>query len=196
MRHLRGLEPAAGAAHGVHARHAPTTFSLYKANSATARITQATIPTPKAGVKLWMGKRNPVKLVSAVVKRKSAVVTGNLFEANIPPTTISPLPIATRVIMTCRPSTSLGSWKSPLLTHSLAERLRDIVANYSRGLQQAKWAATPLSRSANVAMGKSRHCELFDHLVSAVEQRRGTVKPSVLAILKLMINSRVAGRST
>src|SRR5262245_62128351 len=49
-----------------------------------------------------MGKRNPVRLVSAVVKRKSAVVTGKLFEANIPPTTISPLPIATRVIMTCK----------------------------------------------------------------------------------------------
>src|SRR5262249_27056580 len=49
-----------------------------------------------------MGKRNPVELVSAVVKRKIAVVTGNLFEANIPPTTISPLPIATRVIMTCK----------------------------------------------------------------------------------------------
>ena len=75
---------------------------MYKANSATAKITQATIPTPKAGVKSWMGKRNPVKLVSAVVKRKSAVVTGKLFEANIPPTTISPLPIATRVIMTCK----------------------------------------------------------------------------------------------
>jgi hypothetical protein len=44
-----------------------------------------------------MGKRNPVKLVSAVVKRKSTVVTGNLFKANIPPTTISPLPIAIRV---------------------------------------------------------------------------------------------------
>ena len=55
-----------------------------------------------AGVKPWMGKINPVKLVSAVAKRKSAVVTGNLFEANIPPTTISPLPIATRVIMTCK----------------------------------------------------------------------------------------------
>src|SRR5262249_11898450 len=66
-----------------------------------AKIAQATIPTPKAGVKPWMGKRNPVKLVSAVVMRKSAVVAGNLFEANIPPTTISPLPIATRVIMTC-----------------------------------------------------------------------------------------------
>ena len=39
-------------------------------------------------------------LVSAVVKRNSAVVTGNLSEANIPPTTISPLPIATRVMMT------------------------------------------------------------------------------------------------
>jgi hypothetical protein len=47
------------------------------------------------------GKRNPVTLVSAVVKRKGAVVTGNLFEANIPPTTISPLPMATRVIATC-----------------------------------------------------------------------------------------------
>ena len=49
-----------------------------------------------------MGKRNPVMLVSAEVKRNSAVVTGNLCEANIPPTTISPLPIATRVIMTCK----------------------------------------------------------------------------------------------
>jgi hypothetical protein len=49
-----------------------------------------------------MGKRNPVTLVSAVVKRNSAVVTGNLCEANIPPITISPLPIATRVMMTCK----------------------------------------------------------------------------------------------
>jgi hypothetical protein len=48
------------------------------------------------------GKRNPVKLVSAVVKRKNAVVTGNLFEANIPPTTISPLQITTLMIMTCK----------------------------------------------------------------------------------------------
>src|SRR5215831_2247528 len=49
-----------------------------------------------------MGKRNPVTLVSAVVKRNRAVVAGNLCEANIPPTTISPLPIAARVIMTCK----------------------------------------------------------------------------------------------
>src|SRR5262245_34884359 len=49
-----------------------------------------------------MGKRNPVTLVSAVVKRNNAVVIGNLCEANIPPTTISPPPIATRVIMTCK----------------------------------------------------------------------------------------------
>jgi hypothetical protein len=49
-----------------------------------------------------MGKRNPVTLVSAVVKRNSAVVTGNLSEANIPPKTISPLPIAIRVMMTCK----------------------------------------------------------------------------------------------
>ena len=84
---------------------------MYKANSATARITQAKIPTPKAGVKPRMGKRNPVTLVSAVVERKSAVVTGNLCEANIPPTIISPLPMATRVIMTCKTvkAPSLGS---------------------------------------------------------------------------------------
>src|SRR5262249_52433979 len=99
---------------------------LYKANSATARITQATIPTPKPAVKPWMGKRNPVKLVSAVVKRKSPVVTGNLFEANIPPTTISPLPIATRVIMTCKivkAPTDIPRiiGKSPLLACSFAE---------------------------------------------------------------------------
>jgi len=75
---------------------------LYKANSAISKITHATIPTPKAGVKPWMGKRNPVTLVSAVEKRNSAAVTGNLCEANIPPTTISPLPIATRVMMTCK----------------------------------------------------------------------------------------------
>jgi hypothetical protein len=37
-----------------------------------------------------------------VVKRNSAVVTGNLCEANIPPTTINPLPIAIRVIITCK----------------------------------------------------------------------------------------------
>ena len=49
-----------------------------------------------------MGKRNPVTLVSAVVKRNSSVVTGSLCEANIPPTTISPLPMATSVIMTCK----------------------------------------------------------------------------------------------
>jgi hypothetical protein len=59
-----------------------------EANSATARITQTTIPTPKAGVKPCVGKRNPFTPVSAVVKRKSAVVSGNLFEANIPPMTI------------------------------------------------------------------------------------------------------------
>src|SRR6516162_7203229 len=56
----------------------------------------------KAGVKPWMGKRNPVTLVSIVVKRNIAVVTGNLCEANTPPTTISQLPIATRVITTCK----------------------------------------------------------------------------------------------
>jgi hypothetical protein len=49
-----------------------------------------------------MGNKNPVTLVSAVVKRNSAVVPGNLCEANIPPTTTNPLPIAIRVIMTCR----------------------------------------------------------------------------------------------
>src|SRR5215470_4386380 len=43
---------------------------MYKANSATTRITQATIPTPKAGVKPWMGKRNPVRLVSARQSRQ------------------------------------------------------------------------------------------------------------------------------
>src|SRR5215468_7983880 len=71
----------------------------------TARLAESHTPKfqqPKAGVKPWMGKRNPVMLVSAEVKRNSAVVTGNLCEANIPPTTISPLPIATRVIMTCK----------------------------------------------------------------------------------------------
>src|SRR5262249_8885992 len=41
-------------------------------------------------------------LVSAVVKRNSAVVPGSLCEANIPPTTINPLPIAIRVMTTCR----------------------------------------------------------------------------------------------
>jgi hypothetical protein len=49
-----------------------------------------------------MGNRNPVTLVRAVVNRKSALVPGSLCEANIPPTTISPLPIAINVIMTCR----------------------------------------------------------------------------------------------
>ena len=49
-------------------------------------MTQATIPTPRAGVKPWMGNKKPVRLVSAVVKRNSAVVPGNLCEANIPPT--------------------------------------------------------------------------------------------------------------
>jgi hypothetical protein len=87
-----------------HVDPAPSAYQvlLYKANSATARTTQAKIPTPNAGVNPWMGKRNPVTLVSAVVKRNSAVVTGKLSEANIPPTTISPLPIATRVMVTCK----------------------------------------------------------------------------------------------
>jgi hypothetical protein len=109
---------------------------LYKANSATVRITQATIPTPKAGVKPWMGKRNPVTLVSAVVKRNSAVVTGYLSEANIPPTTISPLPIAIRVMMTCKmvkaPTSLPRIMAIPVVGHSLAEKVGDLVANYSR----------------------------------------------------------------
>src|SRR5262249_14302954 len=86
----------------IDQRHASTKCSLYKANSATARITQAKMPTPNAGVKPWMGKRNPVTLVSAVVKRNNAVVIGNLCEANIPHTTISQLQIATIVKMTCK----------------------------------------------------------------------------------------------
>src|SRR5262245_51511815 len=73
-----------------------------------------------------MGKRNPVKLVSPVVKRNNAVVTGNLCEANIPPTTISPLPIATRVIMTCKivkaPTDIPKIIDGPVVNCSLANR--------------------------------------------------------------------------
>ena len=56
------------------------------------------IPTPIAGVKPWMGNRKPVTLVSTVVNRNSAVVTGSRLEANIPPTATSPLPIEISVI--------------------------------------------------------------------------------------------------
>src|SRR5580658_1446318 len=58
------------------------------------------MPTPSAGVKPWMGNKNPVRLVSTVVSRKSAVVSGSRFEANIPPTTTSPLPMAISVMTT------------------------------------------------------------------------------------------------
>src|SRR5215467_1921510 len=88
-----------------------------------------------------MGKRNPVTLVSAVVKRKSAVVTGSLFEANIPPTTINPLPIATRVIMTCKivkaPTDIPRIMEVPLVACSLAEHHFD--PDYSRDLRLVKW---------------------------------------------------------
>src|ERR1700726_4348357 len=49
-----------------------------------------------------MGNRNPVTLVRIVVSRNSAVVRGNLCEANIPPTAIRPLPMAISEIMTCK----------------------------------------------------------------------------------------------
>ena len=64
--------------------------------------------TPKA--------EKPVKLVSAVVKRKSAVVPGNLCEANIPPTTIRPLAIAINVIITC------GRMNAPIDIPRIMER--------------------------------------------------------------------------
>ena len=41
-------------------------------------------------------------LVSTVVSRNSAVVTGSRRDANIPPTAMSPLPMATSVIATCK----------------------------------------------------------------------------------------------
>ena len=63
-----------------------------------------------------------VTLVSAVVKRNIAVVNGNLCEASIPPTTISPPPIATRVITTCRsvkaPIDIPRIMETPLLAYS------------------------------------------------------------------------------
>ena len=40
--------------------------------------------------------------VKTVVNRNSAVIPGSQCEANIPPTTISPLPMAIKQIMTCR----------------------------------------------------------------------------------------------
>ena len=87
-----------------------------------------------------MGKRNPVTLVSAVVKRKSAVVTGNLSEASIPPTTISPLPIAIRVIATCKivkaPTDIPRIMEVPVVARSLAEHHFD--PNYSRDLRPAE----------------------------------------------------------
>jgi hypothetical protein len=46
------------------------------------------------------GKKKPGHAGQRRGKKKQCVVTGNLCEANIPPTTISPLPIATRVMMT------------------------------------------------------------------------------------------------
>src|SRR5262249_32926293 len=82
-----------------------------------------------------MGKRNPVTLVSAVVKRKSAVVTGNLSEASIPPTTISPLPIATRVIATCK--IVKAPTDIPRIMEVPAEH--DFDPDYSRELRPAKW---------------------------------------------------------
>src|SRR5262245_14610559 len=82
-----------------------------------------------------MGKRNPVRLVSAVVKRKSAVVTGKLFEASIPPTTISPLPIATRVIATCK--IVKAPTDIPRIMEVPAEH--DFDPDYSRELRPAKW---------------------------------------------------------
>jgi hypothetical protein len=48
------------------------------------------------------GKQKSRQAGNSVVRRKSAVVPGSRCEANIPPTAISPLPIATRVITTCK----------------------------------------------------------------------------------------------
>jgi hypothetical protein len=98
-----------------------------------------------------MGNRNPVTLVSTVVKRKNAVVTGNLFEANIPPTTISPLPIARRVIMTCKivkaPTDMPRIMDVPVVARSLAEHHFD--PNYSRNLRPAELGSGIIVHSDN-----------------------------------------------
>ena len=60
------------------------------------------IPTPNAGVKPWIGNKKPVRLVNTVVSKNSALLKGSRREANIPPTTINPLPMAMRVIATCK----------------------------------------------------------------------------------------------
>src|SRR5262249_5763396 len=114
-----------------------------------------------------MGKRNPVKLVSAVVKRKSAVVTGNLFEANIPPTTISPLPIATRVIMTCkivkaptdipRIMESPRCWRARLL-RSLVERGVHHKIDGRRGFVPGHVTLAEIAREVVVSCLRVRPC--------------------------------------
>src|SRR5262249_36489528 len=87
-----------------------------------------------------MGKRNPVTLVSAVVRRKIAVVPGNLCEANIPPTTISPLPIATKVMMTCK------RVKAPTDIPRIIESL--VIGLYLRNFSRSTTVRLPVMRIA------------------------------------------------
>src|SRR6266550_724022 len=60
------------------------------------------IPVPNAGVKPWIGKKNPVTVVAAVVTRKSFVHRSKRRAVSIPHSTTNPEKIPTRLIATCR----------------------------------------------------------------------------------------------
>src|SRR6478736_2197546 len=70
--------------------------------TAAVRTMSDRIPSTIAGVTPLKGKRNPVRLVSAVINRKILVRSGIGFEAIMPPTTMNPAPMATRLIYTWR----------------------------------------------------------------------------------------------
>ena len=66
----------------------------------TSRISSEIVPTPNAGVKPWIGKRNPVTLVRMVMTKNNNVQPAMRCDRNMPTTTMRPLTMATRLMMT------------------------------------------------------------------------------------------------
>jgi hypothetical protein len=70
------------------------------ASSVGNSTTSETMPKMRAGVSVVPGNKNPVTLVSTVVRRNRAVQPGSRCEPNMPNTTISPQTIPIRLMMT------------------------------------------------------------------------------------------------
>src|SRR3989344_4181977 len=79
---------------------APASLRPYQAQKLATRISVERMPTPSAGVKLAIGNRNPVRLVSNVVHRKTPVVRGRMRPPAKAGSATSPVRMPTTLIAT------------------------------------------------------------------------------------------------